>query len=71
MKSKAPKLTIYTFTGFICCKCDDCEWSSKTPYVRGETADQTVRRAFSSHRCESSNENALGDLETVPSGATA
>ena len=65
MKSKAPKLTIYTFTGFICCKCGECGWSSKTPYVNGETADQTVRRAFGKHRCSSNAESALDELETA------
>ena len=69
MKSNAPNLTIYTFTGFICCKCKDCGWSSKTPYVNGETADQTVRRAFGGHTCPPSE--TLDDLEAVPSGATA
>ncbi len=51
MKDGAPNLRFFSMTGVIGCKCQTCGWSATTPYVRGETADQTVRREFSGHSC--------------------
>jgi hypothetical protein len=72
MNDRAPKLRIYAMTGFIGCKCETCGWASTTPYVNGERTDQTVRRAFSTHKCHLEDEQrALADRAPLQAIATA